>query len=402
MRINDLLLESEMLLESYRDLARIWEELLQNGDIPAPYRERVFAEFPTKLEALLKNQLARSVMASDEELTRLYGMYGIKNPLDVTSWLAGIKNEVRRGRSYTAMRTFYDIVGVIENKVNEEKELRNPKYKKIGGTSTFIVFDVENFAGARKLRNQVSATWCIGTSKSYFDGYGTSKRRKTIIVFFPKKKEGMVFHVDSNGGGLVTSHDNQREWEVANRKFIKGRGSVSLERELEKYMTTSEWQEMFGIFRMGYPEEKTPEEPLATKRIIDDATSLIKSSRRHQILERLLQDIRQRLTTITNGKDAAMWVRNHIGNNYRILMDSTDLSELEASLHAMITVMSIMDNLGWHMNFFEYDPSVYDRASLHETARQFKKTGDITAMRRSVESKTSAIKSMITYLQDSK
>lgn len=49
MRINDLLiLESEMLLESYRDFKRVWDDALENGYI-SEQRKRMMASVPAKL-----------------------------------------------------------------------------------------------------------------------------------------------------------------------------------------------------------------------------------------------------------------------------------------------------------------------------------------------------------------
>ena len=237
MRINDLLiLESEMLLESYRDFKRVWNDALENEYIPEQ-RKRMMASVPAKLEALLRNSQQTAVLLSSQKIKVTTRAIKINNPADITSWLSAFNHYVRtEGGIGSALDTFHFVVLEIEGMILKELEDRTPKYKTIARTPDYIAFDVENFAGAKKLRNQVNATWCIGSDVAYFNQYGRDMDNKTIIVFFLKKKEGMVFHVGGRTE-LITSHDNQREWRVRGREAESTRGYSLIRDELENYVS---------------------------------------------------------------------------------------------------------------------------------------------------------------------
>lgn len=235
MRINDLLVEGEILLESYRDFKRVWDDALENGYIPE-HRKRLMSSVPAKLEFILRNSQQKAVLLSSQKIKVTTRAMKISNPADITSWLSAFNHFVRtEGGISSALDTFHFVVLEIEGMIIKELEDRTPKYKTIAKTPDYIVFDVENFAGAKKLRNQVKATWCIGSDVAYFDQYGKGMNNKTIIVFFLKKKEGMVFHV--GGDELITSHDNTREWRVRGREAESSRGYTLIRDELEKYVS---------------------------------------------------------------------------------------------------------------------------------------------------------------------
>lgn len=241
MRVQDLLItESEMLLESYRDFKRAWSELLV-GAHNSTTSGRKMTGVPEKLEILLKDNRVRSIMSDNAIIqnhtqTLLY----IRNPLDASNWVAGLRRCAEMNGEDTALVRYYNGMSLIEREVEEAIKNRTPEYTTIKKTAEYIIFDVKNFAAAQKLRNQVKATWCIGASGDYFNQYGENKDRKTIIVFFLKKREGMVFHVDKSGSGLITSHDNDREWTASGGSVRSSRGYREFAEELRNYLDQDE------------------------------------------------------------------------------------------------------------------------------------------------------------------
>ena len=239
MRVVDLLItESEMLLESYRDFSRIWEDYV--SEIRRPIQGVTISQLktvPSRLEKLLKDNQTRATMVSALG-NRKFG--DIRNIYDVGSWISGIRSAVARdGVEYTLIE-YHGAVEIIEDHTKAAIIAKTPVYTAIKKTSDYIIFDVKNFAASQKLRNQVKSTWCIGASEDYFKQYGEDKDRKTIIVFFLKKKEGMVFHVDKSGSGLITSHDNDREWTVGGGSFRSSRGYREFSEELRHYLYQNE------------------------------------------------------------------------------------------------------------------------------------------------------------------
>ena len=233
MKISELLItESEMLLESYRDFKRVWDEALQHPFIP-DYVKADLGKVPSKLEMVLRDQLGRSIISKDTSSS--YRNLGINNPLDASSWVGGLQRTLKTDTPFSVLTMFSHMVRGIEGAIEETIASRTPKYKTIAKTPDYIVFDVENYAGAKKLRNQVRATWCIGADATLFDQYGKDVNNKTIIVFFLKKKEGMVFHVGRNE--RITSHDNTREWRVRGSDAKSSRGFVPIRDELEQYIS---------------------------------------------------------------------------------------------------------------------------------------------------------------------
>lgn len=216
----------------------------------------------------------------------------------------------------------------------KELEDRTPKYKTIAKTPDYIVFDVENFAGAKKLRNQVNATWCIGSDVAYFDQYGKDRDNKTIIVFFLKKKEGMVFHV--GGDELITSHDNQREWRVLGREVESSRGYTLIRDELEKYLSEENVAKLIKDVGMNFvapivePEVEVlaeydglPEYVLNTFVYNMNGSQWMRSISPHGIRDEMLGDIKQRYAPIfkrQNLKAILDWLGMQA---YRMVMKGT-------------------------------------------------------------------------------
>lgn len=165
----------------------------------------------------------------------------IRNIYDVGSWISGIRSAVARDGVEDTLIEYHGAVEIIEDHTKAAILAKTPDYTAIKKTSEYIVFDVKNFSAAQKLRNQVKSTWCIGASEDYFKQYGEDKDRKTIIVFFLKKKKGaMVFHVERGGNGLITSHDNYRDWNVRSGDVQSSRGYRELGEELRHYLDQDE------------------------------------------------------------------------------------------------------------------------------------------------------------------
>ena len=158
MRINELLLlESEMLLESYRDFRRIWNEMLSNAR-PSVASDRNMTDVPEKLEMLLKDNRIRGIISNDRNIRPVLqrSLY-IQNPLDASSWVAGLRSCVKQIGEEDALIRYHNGLRIVEREVSDIIKNRTPEYTTIKKTPEYIVFDVKNFAAAQKLRNQVKA-----------------------------------------------------------------------------------------------------------------------------------------------------------------------------------------------------------------------------------------------------
>lgn len=245
-----------MLLESYRDFKRVWDELLTGAHLSVT-NGRNMTDVPEKLEMLLKDNRVRGIMSNDANIQNLTRkILFIKNPLDASSWVAGLRSCVRQIREDVALVRYHDGISLIEREVKRTVKNRTPEYTTIKKTSSYIIFDVKNFAAAQKLRNQVKASWCIGASEDHFKHYGENENRDTRIVFFLKKTKGaMVFHVDRGGNGLITSHDNYRDWNVRGGNVENGRGYRPLVEELGQYLDQDELVDFVKSTGMRIKEE---------------------------------------------------------------------------------------------------------------------------------------------------
>lgn len=263
MRISELLMENEVLLESYRDFRKVWNELLDSTAVSDGNR-RAGSKTPDQLEALLKDNQKRAALSASEEATHVVKQLKIHNSLDITSWLARLNASARSGRSPEILvHEFRLAVDIIDKAVKSEINNRTPKYTTIKKTPAYIIFDVENFAAARKLRNQVRSPWCIGASDGHFRHYGEESGRSTTIVFFLKEKEGMAFHVDRSGNGIITSHDNDREWTVRGGSVRSSRGYVDFKEEMSKYLGANEVVDFIKFTGMRIKDEQLLPPPKA-------------------------------------------------------------------------------------------------------------------------------------------
>lgn len=328
MRINDLLiLESEMLLESYKDFRRIWNEMLSNAR-PSVTSGRNMTDVPEKLEMLLKDNRVRSIISNDTNIRPvLLRSLHIQNPLDASSWVAGLRSCVKQIGEEDALTRYYNGMKVVEREVAKTIKNRTPEYTTIEKTSSYIIFDVENFAAAKKLRNQVKATWCIGSDDSYFDQYGKNKNRDTIIVFFMREKEGMVFHVDSSGGGLITSHDNQREWEVRGGAITNSRGYNHIASELGVYLKSDELARFMKAVGMRVkdselvvPEEIVREAGKLLPYVLDDFSSSLRDGQYPRVYKET--SVRREVSSHIAQKTTPVFRR---GNVFHILDDAKKL-----------------------------------------------------------------------------
>lgn len=232
MKIDDLLIDSvvleSMLLESYKDFSRQWKDLLDGATTP---NKSKLMSVPLRIEKLLRDNRSKSIFGNDDFLRNYVTQrLNVRNPLDASSWVAGLRETSRIEGTARALAWFSDAIRIVEDRVEAIIKERTPAYSVVKKTSGYIIFEIENFAAAQKLRNQVRASWCIGSTPEYFDNYGKDMNRKTFYLFLLKSKSAMVFHVASNGSGLITSHDNYAEWVIR-------AGRIRTERGMRDYTT---------------------------------------------------------------------------------------------------------------------------------------------------------------------
>ena len=246
MRIRDLFEGEMILLESYKDFSAVWQKLIQDvtqtRSVP---REAITV--PQRLERLLRDQRSRSFITSQE---LPFGTAGIRNVGDISSWLSTIQSHSRhyQGASViSVVEMFTNILEDLENFVKEEIEKRTPDYTTVAKTSSYIIFDVKNFAAAKKLRDQVGSSWCIGANEGMFKAYGGNKGRKTYIVFLLKIRKGMVIHVDASNprDNLVTSHSNDSDGRIVDGILTYNRGVGEIERDLNDSMSSEDITNLF-------------------------------------------------------------------------------------------------------------------------------------------------------------
>ena len=360
MRINDLLLlESEMLLESYRDFNRVWTAALPTTW--SGQKLQMAKELPTRLENLLRDAQRKAIIASSADIKWLVTKMGLTNPLDITSWLSRF-NSLSDANSTPdeTYEVFLHVVSTMEKIIDAEIKSREPIYDTIKKTSEYIVFDVKNFAAAKKLRNQVKATWCIGASEQYFDSYGENRKRKTIIVFFLKKKEGMVFHVDQSGGGLITSHDNQREWDTQGGYPSTRRGTIRFAKEMSYYLDITSLIELVKATGMKIRESELEDvieivsykhDPSLVKEFIYDlrksryTTIVPEDATRRDIIAYMQRSYVPIFTTGDFGK--IVWALNSLTRSW--LYYSQRISESEAGRISAANVMIMFSELSFHL-----------------------------------------------------
>lgn len=249
MRINELLVfpDAEIILESYRDFSRLWDEMLHEVQYSAELTRDMsdLKNVPYVLEKILRDNRLRGIMSDDPNILKLVkSTTEVKNPLDASSWVAALRDMKRFMGTLHAVQTFGGSIYWLREDIDKEIKNRTPDYDMVKKTPEYIIFDAKNFAAARKLRNQVGAKWCIGADDDQFKYYGTDRGRKTYIIFFLKKKEGMVFHLGKGVEGLITSYDNQRDWIIRGKEALPNRGYTELVEELSTYL------DMDGVERL--------------------------------------------------------------------------------------------------------------------------------------------------------
>lgn len=253
MRINELLVfpDAEIILESYRDFARLWDEMLSNGKLNSSHRIK---EIPSTLEGILRSNRHRAILDSGEEY-HLYSTIqkiGVKNPLDASSWVAALRDMKRESGSYVAINKFSEIIRWVDEELQSAISERDPDYSVVVKNQEYIIFKVNNYSAAKKLRNKIKSTWCIGANRMMFNLYGKDEGRETFIVFFLRANRGMVFHLDSRGNGLITSHDNNRDWNIRNGTISPNRGYTELNSEISKYLDEKTFYKLMSEFRLKF------------------------------------------------------------------------------------------------------------------------------------------------------
>jgi hypothetical protein len=264
------LFESEMiLLESYKDFRRVWEEMLDtqislgksnviqlmDNKIRETDTPRILSVFgvrmkdvegiPQFIELLLKNQKYKSIL-----IKKKFDADGrVRRPLDISSWIS----VVNKNKESTLI--FIDIVASvlsIREEIVDEINSDKPEYTTVKKTPEYIIFDVKNFAAAQKLRNQVGATWCIGANGGHFDFYGAEQGRKTYIIFFLKTKKGMVVHVNPNNtmDNLITDHSNDGEATIIDSNIVNRRGGDLVKNQLSYSLEDHQVEELFASMRI--------------------------------------------------------------------------------------------------------------------------------------------------------
>ena len=367
MKVVDLLItESEMLLESYRDFSRLWGDYV--SELRGPIQGVTISQFnsiPSRLEKLLKDNQTRATMVS----TLGNKQFGdIRNIYDVGSWISGFRSAVARDGVEDALIEYHGAVEIIEDRTKAAILAKTPKYKTIAKTPDYIVFDVENFAGAKKLRNQVGATWCIGSDVAYFDQYGKDMNNKTIIVFFLKKKEGMVFHV--GGNELITSHNNQREWRVRGREAESSRGYTLIRDELEKYLSEDSVAKLSKDVGMNFvapivvpeiealAEYKGLPEHVLNSLIYDmSGSQWMRNISPHGIRDEVLREIKQRYVPIFNRQNLKT-ILNWLGlQANRMMMTGTtppvNMSAAEKESY-LETIAAILKTFASHIERIQF------------------------------------------------
>ena len=239
MRIRDLFEGEMILLESYKDFSAVWQRLIQDvtqtGSVPTEA-----LTVPQRLEKLLRDQRSRAIIGGNKRKIK-YSEFIVLNMVDISSWVSSLQGRIRAyqqigGDIAYVIDEVIAAVETIEDFVEKELIDRNPDYTTVAKTPSYIIFDVKNFAAAKKLRDQVGSTWCIGANEGHFESYGEDQRRKTYIVFLLKTRKGMVIHVNPSNpsDNLVTSHSNETEAVVRGGEMVYTRMHTSVDYEIER------------------------------------------------------------------------------------------------------------------------------------------------------------------------
>lgn len=254
----------ELLLESYRDFRKEWSNLLELSDsfnrrtllrrypdIARVFNVRTYGEISDVIEKILKNNQTKELARRHAELPFYTGRavrFDSGDSGDVMTWIKSIRSFTNGNGSIVDTAVFSTLSAVNKIAVALTKiESSKPKYDKVASTASYTIFKVNNFEAAKKLRNMVRSTWCIGAQETHFLYYGEESGRDTYIVFLNRAKKGLAIHVDPSNpnNNLVTSHCNSSEARVSKGLLDYSRGSGTIEKDLLEAMTKDEIVRLF-------------------------------------------------------------------------------------------------------------------------------------------------------------
>lgn len=270
MKLNEIFAteHEDILLESYRDFKKEWDEILtlspnfnkatllrRYPDIARVFKIKTFGEISNVVEGILKNNQTKALLRQyinlrfyDDENDKYYA----SDTGDIMTWVKSMRSFADRAEDNSGLYNVpvMSVLSAIDQlaEILIRKEEKSPRYDKVASTSSYTIFKVHNFEGAKKLRNMVRSTWCIGVHESHFHEYGEDAGRDTYIVFLNKTKKGMVIHVDprNSNNNLVTAHCNDSEAKIGSSgrmNYTRGDGVVS--KDLNEAMPREDQEKLF-------------------------------------------------------------------------------------------------------------------------------------------------------------
>ena len=369
MRIRDLFEGEMILLESYKDYRQVYMKLMSfinDKDLMNIQRHITnlgirnkfgTVDFPQIIEMVLRNKryvdLMKSPNKSDEVDDVLLNITrsNIRTPTDISSWIASISlvnkqletgspdPEFRSRIATYVIHNLYTMIHELVHYLEEDIKSRDAEYTTVAKTSSYIIFDVKNFAAAKKLRNQLpSCDWCIGANESMFKSYGESQGRKTYIVYLLKTKKGIAIHVNPSNpsDNLITSHSNGSDGSIRSGSLVYNRGAGVIEDDLYAALSKKEVEALFRAVNINF--------------ISKDGVNL-----NQVFLQRFLSDLKDRDVSLSAEVSNEV---NQIKTYYKEIYERGDLSRIVSFLS------QILDDVNMRMGWIPSDDSEVDAKDI--------------------------------------
>lgn len=181
--------------------------------------------FAKNKEAIPSTRNMRSSMGLAEFLRYLIKHPYVQNNLTVEKdtgwWIRMIRSQETSEGFLDMLARMYSLskdVLMFESDPNRVK----PDMDVITKSQNFEIYMLNNYAAARKICTTFKTNFCIGSNPEMFNAYARDSNRDTYAITLLNRTVVIIHYGKANNGYLVTSNDNNSEFN--DKELTRGRG----------------------------------------------------------------------------------------------------------------------------------------------------------------------------------